>query len=56
MRITVDFVLSLTWFDRRLSFRHLKRSFALNVLSLQEMKTLWFPEVTLKPGFKNGQN
>lgn len=41
----VDFVLTFNWLDPRLSYFNLKDSFALNALSVEEMKMLWFPEL-----------
>ncbi|TRY78459.1 hypothetical protein TCAL_11687 [Tigriopus californicus] len=46
MKISIDFYLSMTWFDPRLTFHNLREGFALNPLSLEEMKSLWFPELS----------
>ncbi len=45
MKMKVDFVLSLTWFDRRLEFFNLKPSFSLNKLTLNDLRSLWVPEI-----------
>eukprot|EP00095_Tigriopus_kingsejongensis_P007008 maker-scaffold430_size173499-snap-gene-0.44 protein:Tk07008 transcript:maker-scaffold430_size173499-snap-gene-0.44-mRNA-1 annotation:"glycine receptor subunit alpha-1" len=46
MKLAIDFHLAMTWTDGRLVFHNLREGFALNPLSLDEMKSLWFPELS----------
>ncbi len=47
MKMTVDFLLMLKWYDRRLQYQHLKsRSNAMNTLSLEDLGSMWIPEIS----------
>ncbi len=45
MKLVADFILTLTWFDQRLSFFNLKPSVALNAMTLQDLELIWVPEI-----------
>ncbi len=46
MKMKVDFILSLTWVDRRLKYSNLKDSFSMNTLTVNDMESLWRPEIS----------
>jgi len=43
----VDFVLSMRWVDPRLQYKNLKDVYFLNSLSLDVMRNMWIPEMSL---------